>query len=79
MPPLMPGPTPKANDQRRRQNATIAMTQLPNEGYTGPVPVWPLSAASPAELVRWAWLWTRPQEPVRLVVDDQNRRGFGFP
>jgi hypothetical protein len=55
------GPAPKPDGQRRRQNPTIAMVQLPNEGYTGPVPEWPLDGATKAELARWNWLWRKPQ------------------
>lgn len=38
----MPGPPPNPN--RRRRNATVAMTKLPAEGRTGPAPDWPLPA-----------------------------------
>lgn len=36
------GPPPKPDDQRRRRNATVAMTKLPAEGRKGPAPKWPL-------------------------------------
>ncbi len=36
------GPPPKADGERRRRNATVAMTRLPAEGRTGPAPRWPL-------------------------------------
>ena len=36
------GPAPKPADQRARRNATIALTQLPAEGRSGPPPAWPL-------------------------------------
>jgi hypothetical protein len=37
------GPPPKADDQRRRRNATVAMTQLPAEGRGNKrAPNWPL-------------------------------------
>lgn len=36
----MPGPPPNPN--RRRRNATIALTQLPAEGRQGEPPAWPL-------------------------------------
>lgn len=60
------GPAPKHPDQRRRQNASIALTQLPAGGREGDVPVWPLGAAkSPsvksAELELWKQLWATPQ------------------
>jgi hypothetical protein len=34
------GPTSSGN--ARRRNATMALTQLPAQGYTGPTPDWPL-------------------------------------
>lgn len=36
------GPAPKAADQRRRRNATVAMVELPAAGREGPAPRWPL-------------------------------------
>jgi hypothetical protein len=36
------GPPPKPADQRRRTNATVAMTRLPAEGRKKPAPDWPL-------------------------------------
>lgn len=36
------GPPPKPDAQRRRTNATIAMTRLPAAGRTDPAPQWPL-------------------------------------
>lgn len=36
------GPPPKPDDQRRRRNATVAMTKLPAEGRQGTAPTWPL-------------------------------------
>jgi hypothetical protein len=39
------GPPPKSGDQRRRRNATVAMTQLPAEGRAARrAPNWPLAA-----------------------------------
>lgn len=36
------GPPPKAESERRRRNATVAMTRLPAEGRDGAAPKWPL-------------------------------------
>ncbi|MEU8555957.1 hypothetical protein AB0C80_18475 [Streptomyces anthocyanicus] len=36
------GPAPKPAGQRRRRNATVAMTPLPPEGRKGRTPKWPL-------------------------------------
>lgn len=40
----MPGPPPKPDAERRRRNATVAMTRLPAEGRTKRAPNWPLIA-----------------------------------
>jgi hypothetical protein len=37
------GPAPKPADRRARRNASLATTQLPAEGRTGPSPRWPLA------------------------------------
>lgn len=55
----MPGPAPSANPRRR--NARPDTTRLPAAGYTGPVPEWPLTAATKAEKDAWARLWQLPQ------------------
>jgi hypothetical protein len=36
------GPPPKHPSQRRRTNASVAMTELPAEGRQGDAPTWPL-------------------------------------
>jgi hypothetical protein len=56
----MPGPVPAPDSQRRRRNATVAMTQLPMEGYAGEIPDWPLETATEAELWRWEQVWRSP-------------------
>jgi hypothetical protein len=38
------GPPPKSADQRRRRNASVAMTRLPAGGRQGDAPRWPLLA-----------------------------------
>ena len=70
------GPPPKHPDQRRRRNATTGITQLPMEGYQGPIPDWPLTEPSPAELARWEKLWRSPQAAmwVRMYIDDAVAR-----
>ncbi len=67
------GPAPKPNDQRRRRNASIAMTQLPAEGRQGDTPRFPLppivvqgddpglEMARERELDLWDDLWSTPQ------------------
>ncbi|MFF7991758.1 hypothetical protein ACFZDG_18435 [Kitasatospora xanthocidica] len=65
------GPAPKPAGERRRRNASIAMTQLPAEGRQGEAPRFPLpplvvkdldlSALRERELDLWADLWSTPQ------------------
>lgn len=57
----MPGPPPKPADQRRRRNATVAMTRLPAEGRTGEPPRWPLAASAAYDEDTWRDLWATPQ------------------
>jgi hypothetical protein len=54
------GPPPKPASQRRRTNPTVAMVQLPLEGYDGDVPDFPLDHPSMRELDRWNVLWRLP-------------------
>jgi hypothetical protein len=56
----MPGPAPKPDEQRRRRNAVVAMTKLP-ERREAPAPDWPLTKPIKLELEAWAFLWTLPQ------------------
>lgn len=62
----MPGPPPKPADQRRRRNATVPMVQLPQEGYRGSIPEWPLDGPDEAELDRWMKVWRHPAGVVWL-------------
>lgn len=57
----MPGPPPKPDSQRRRRNATVAMTQLPAEGRQGEPPAWPLAASAAFDEQTWRDLWSTPQ------------------
>lgn len=57
----MPGPPPKPDNQRRRRNATVAMTRLPSEGRTGETPEWPLASSAAYDPDLWAELWSTPQ------------------
>ena len=58
---LSSGPPPKHPSQRLRTNKVPGLIQLPEGGYTGPIPQWPLDGASYAELERWQRLWRTPQ------------------
>jgi len=67
------GPAPKPAGERRRRNATIAMTQLPAEGRQGDCPRFPLppivmkdddggsAMMRERELDLWESLWATPQ------------------
>lgn len=56
------GPAPKPGAQRRRTNATIAMTKLPAGGRKGPAPTWPMPGdPEPYEELLWGELWATPQ------------------
>lgn len=66
------GPAPKPAGQRRRRNATVAMTKLPAHGREGKPPKFPLELAKGKtggetkvlrrlERTLWAELWATPQ------------------
>jgi len=55
------GPPPKPAAQRRRTNATVAMTRLPSEGRKGETPEWPLSSSAAYDPDLWDELWSTPQ------------------
>lgn len=67
------GPPPKDPSQRRRRNASVAMTQLPAEGRHGPPPVFPLPPPrnpvtgrpvprlAARESILWDEVWATPQ------------------
>jgi hypothetical protein len=53
-----PQPSPTSGRSDRRG---LSLTALPNEGYRGEVPGWPLMGQSDREVELWAWAWTTPQ------------------
>jgi hypothetical protein len=55
------GPAPKRPEERRRRNATVAMTKLPAGGRQGDPPPWPLEEFGEYEASVWAELWRTPQ------------------
>lgn len=55
------GPPPKHPSQRRRTNASLALTPLPAEGRSGTAPEWPLPRPTAAERIVWEQLWATPQ------------------
>lgn len=54
----MPGPAPKAANERRRRNAVPDLLKLPSEGWAGDKPKWPLVISEPPV---WGELWQTPQ------------------
>lgn len=45
----------------RADRAGYSLTALPSEGFTGPVPEFPLPSPSARELDVWEWAWRTPQ------------------
>ena len=54
------GPAPQEGSGRSDRRG-YALTALPAEGYTGPVPEFPLPNASSREMDVWAQVWRTPQ------------------
>ena len=54
------GPAPDPNSGRSERRG-YKLTDLPSEGYDGPVPDFPLPSPSGRELEVWAWAWRTPQ------------------
>ena len=53
---------PQANPQSLRSGQRgLVLSSLPNEGYHGDVPEFPLPMSSDRELILWAQVWTYPQ------------------
>lgn len=53
---------PKADPTSGRSDRRgYKLTALPAEGYTGPIPDWPLTNPSDRELTVWNTLWSTPQ------------------
>lgn len=54
------GPAPDPNSARSDQRG-YSVTALPAQGYSGPVPDFPLPKPTDRELEVWAWAWRTPQ------------------
>lgn len=66
------GPLSKDPEQRRRRNLpSQAKVQLPMEGYTGPIPDWPLVERTELEAERWERIWRTPMAAqwVRMGIE----------
>lgn len=56
------GPTRDPNALRRmRKDDKSGWTILPSEGRNAPAPDWPLTEATPRELVLWERWWSKPE------------------
>lgn len=55
------GPKQDPNALRRSRKDDAQWTILPAEGRNEPAPDWPLTEATPRELVLWARWWAKPQ------------------
>lgn len=56
------GPAPDPNALRRlRKDDAAGWTTLPSEGRMDAPPDWPLTAATPRELVLWGRWWSKPE------------------
>ena len=54
------GPRPDPESFRSEQRGYTLQT-LPAEGYSGPVPAFPLPDPSDREIAVWEWAWSTPQ------------------
>ncbi len=55
------GPKQDPNALRRARKDDPTWTTLPAEGREGPTPDWPLTEATPRELVLWERWWRKPE------------------
>ena len=64
---------PQKADARYTHNRQVKNgVPLPPDGYTGPIPGWPLDLPSRAEQARWDFLWRTPQASmwIHLRIED---------
>lgn len=55
------GSPPDPNALRRNRKDDAQWTVLPAEGRTEPAPEWPLTEATPRELILWERWWRKPE------------------
>lgn len=55
------GPTPNPASRRQSGNQAHTWTDLPANGYDGPIPAWPLGDPALGELSMWERYWRKPQ------------------
>lgn len=66
------GPKPDESSGRSDQRG-YRLTSLPAEGYSGPVPMWPLPSSSERELEVWESAWRSPQACAWSMPSEQWR------
>jgi hypothetical protein len=66
------GPPPDPNALRRDRTSDAGWTVLPASGRVGDPPAWPLTEASPREVVLWAAFWAKPQ----AILWEMNGQAF---
>lgn len=69
------GPAPDPNSGRSERRG-YKLTELPAEGYDGPVPSWPLPTATDRELEVWEWVWRTPQACAWSLTSESWRIPF---
>lgn len=55
------GPAPDPSALRRDRKDDASWVTLPAEGFTGAIPVWPLTGLDEVESELWEKLWRKPQ------------------
>jgi|SRR5665647_599765 len=68
-----PAPDPSSGRSERRG---YKLSELPSEGFLGPVPDFPLPSASERELTVWEWAWRTPQACAWSVASERWRLPF---
>lgn len=64
-------PDPESERSRLRG---YSLQTLPAEGYSGPVPEFPLPGASERELEVWEWAWSTPQAAAWALPSEMWRQ-----
>lgn len=66
-----PAPDPESLTSERRG---YSLQTLPAEGYSGPVPDFPLPGASEREFEVWEWAWSTPQAAAWALPSEEWRQ-----
>ena len=63
----------RPKDPNSRRSSGLSLTALPAEGYTGPIPEWPLPEQSEREAEVWAQTWRTPQAAAWATASESWR------